>query len=151
MIHSCKRYLMRSLAAMLATAPMADVSLAGAIFQETFYEGAVPYARTASGGLVRADQKTQQEIRRFRGRLERFGIQPIVETQAVQRMRAAIGMNLSPDPSPEEVWETTRNVLNSPYDSIAPGQQGYRDLMGKDGWPRVERIADYWGRNGKLA
>ena len=83
MIHSWTRYLMRSLAAMLATAPMADVSLAGAIFQETFYEGAVPYARTASGGLVRADQKTQQEIRRFRGRLKRFGIQPIVETQAV--------------------------------------------------------------------
>ncbi len=151
MIHSWTRYLMRGLAVMLATAPIADVSLAGPILQETFYEGAVPYARTASGGLVRADQKTQQEIRRFRERIERFGIQPIVETQTVQRMRAAIGMNLSPDPSPEEVWEAARKVLNWLYGSIAPGQQGYRDMMGQAGWPRAERIADYWGHNGQLA
>ena len=151
MIHSWTRYLMRALVVMLATVPIADVSLAGPILQETFYEGAVPYARTASGGLVRADQKTQQEIRRFRERIERFGIQPIVETQAVQRMRAAIGMNLSPDPSPEEVWEAARKVLNWLYGSIAPGKQGYRDMMDQAGWPRAERIADYWGHNGRLA
>ena len=151
MIYSWKRYLMSSLAAILAIATIADVSSAGPILQATFYEGVVPYARSASGGLVRADQKTQQEISRFRERIERFGIQSITETRAVRQLRAAIGVSLPPDPTPEEVWETAREVLNWLYGSIAPGQQGYRDMMGQAGWPRAERIADYWDRNGQLA
>ena len=151
MIHSWKGSLIRSVAAMLAIAPITTVSLAAPLLQETFYEGVVPYVRTASGGLVRADQKTQAEIHRFRARIERFGIQPIVETPAVRRLRATIGMTLPPDPTPEKVWQATREVLNWLYGSIAPGQQGYRDMMGSAGWPRAERIADYWGRNGQLA
>ena len=136
MIHSWKGSLIRSVAAMLAIAPITTVSLAAPLLQETFYEGVVPYVRTASGGLVRADQKTQAEIHRFRARIERFGIQPIVETPAVRRLRATIGMTLPPDPTPEKVWQATREVLNWLYGSIAPGQQGYRDMMGSAGWPR---------------
>ena len=112
MIHSWKGSLIRSMAAMLAIAPITTVSLAAPLLQETFYEGVVPYVRTASGGLVRADQKTQAEIHRFRARIERFGIQPIVETPAVRRLRATIGMTLPPDPTPEKVWQATREVLN---------------------------------------
>ena len=146
-----KRFLNTGGLILVAAVMLTNSGLAAPLLQETLDGGLVPYAHTASGGLVRADQKTQQEIRRFRGRLERFGIQPIVETKAVQRLRATIGMRLSPDPSPEEVWETARKVLNWLYSNIAPGQQGYRDMMGKAGWPKAERIANYWNRNGKLA
>jgi len=151
MAEPSKKFLNTGGLALLVATLLTDICLAAPLMQETLYEGSVPYARTASGGWVRADQKTQQKISDFRDRLERFGIQPIVETPAMRQLRAAIGMKLPPDPSPEEIWETSREVLNWLYGSIAPGQQGYLDLMGKAGWPRAERIADYWSRNGKLA
>ncbi|MDP7453698.1 MAG: hypothetical protein QGE95_15730, partial [Arenicellales bacterium] len=141
MAEPSKKFLNTGGLALLVATLLTDICLAAPLMQETLYEGSVPYARTASGGWVRADQKTQQKISDFRDRLERFGIQPIVETPAMRQLRAAIGMKLPPDPSPEEIWETSREVLNWLYGSIAPGQQGYLDLMGKAGWPRAERIA----------
>jgi len=124
---------------------------AAPFLQETFYEGAVPYSQTASGGMVRADHKTQKEIRHFRERLDRFGIGPIAPTPAVRRLRAAIDVKLPSNPSPDEVWEASRRALNWLYFNIAPGNQGYIDMMGQGGWPTADRIADYWGGEGKLA
>jgi hypothetical protein len=101
--------------------------------------------------MVRTDHRTQKEIRHFRERLDRFGIGPIAPTPVVRRLRAAIGVKLPSNPSPVEVWEASRRVLNWLYFNIAPGHQGYIDIMDGGGWPTADRIANYWGGEGKLA
>jgi len=114
----------------------------------TLYEGDVPYVLHPSGCYVRTGAGAEKWMAADLRFSEEF-LGPFTETREVSALRRAIARATGDDPTPEEVWEAARGIINWLNAHDTGDAEASRELM-RDGWPVVEAIAAHYARHGEL-
>lgn len=119
------------------------------IMVKTFYEGTIPYVLHPSGCYVRSGGEAEKLVKSDRDFSEKF-LRPFKETSEVLALRQAIGVDFGDHPKPEQVWEGARKILDWMHTNGKHDNDKYQALV-RDGWPKVETIAEYYAQNRQLA
>jgi len=119
------------------------------IMVSTFYEGTIPYVLDSSGCYVRSGGEAEKQVKYDRDFSEKY-LRPFKETSEVLALRQAIGVDAGDNPKPEQVWEAARSILDWMHTHGKHDNNKYR-ILSREGWPKVETVAEYYGQNRQLA
>lgn len=126
----------------------------------TLYDGEVAFGLHPSGGYVRRGREAAKWVkynRDFVAKDASFG--PFQRTAEVFALQRAIGVRVSREATPEQVWEAARRILKWHHEHAKYDPDKYDVLMnsgrsreqGAGGWPSIQQIAAYYADHQKLA
>lgn len=119
------------------------------IMVKTFYEGTIPYVLDASGCYVRSGETTEKQVKSDRDFSEKV-LGPFKETSEVIALRQAIGVGFSGNPNSEQLWDGARSIMDWMHTHGKHDNNKYK-VLSREGWPKVETIAEYYAQNRQLA
>ena len=115
----------------------------------TFYEGTILYVLDASGSYVRSGEEAEKQVKSDLKFSEKY-LGTFKETPEVLSLRQAMGVRVENNPSPGQVWEAARSIVNWMHTHGKHDNDKYR-ILSREGWPKVETIAKYYAQNQQLA